>query len=505
MGNNTKKCKLFPAIIIALGMTVNFAAGVFADDKEAVYVGSDFAGTFEYAHDSLEIEMIPISEDELEAVKQAGELNREATVSAQIPKRYEALYNTSNLYYYNQMNTGEKDIYNKIVQSCNDLLNSYADVTDYNGKYYYADYIPLSTPLSVDTVHQIIYAVYFSNPQFFFLNNAFSYYDNKSGDVTSVAPMIRNEYADGSVRMDANLKIQNITNEWMRQINALRSDLDKEKWIAQKLCETITYQDSEYDQTIAGALIYQKCVCNGYAMAMTYFCNAAGINCMMMTGNNHAWNRIQLNGVWYEVDVTWMDMTDYLNIYIYTDWFNKSHEAFLSNDDERNSHRIDSKHTGILSLQDCISDYPACKTHIWEKGIITRQPTATEKGYQFRWCTACSAGEIAVICPSRYHKYSYKKYEFDGSSHWQICVTCQTESEKKAHTFSDDICTVCGYSVSIGDINGDGVLSPRDITILGKAYMSDTADQYVAIADMNSDGHITPKDITALGKLYMSL
>lgn len=58
----------------------------------------------------------------------------------------------------------------------------------------------------------------------------------------------------------------------------------------------------------------------------------------------------------------------------------------------------------------------------------------------------------------------------------------------------------------IGDVNGDGELTPRDLIILGKAYMNkNVTAAHISIADMDGSDTITPKDIIALGKLYMSM
>ncbi|MBO4816623.1 MAG: hypothetical protein J5507_07070 [Clostridia bacterium] len=85
------------------------------------------------------------------------------------------------------------------------------------------------------------------------------------------------------------------------------------------LVNNIEY-DSTYKSTgsynIYGALIEKRCVCEGYAKAFKYLTNCAGYNCELMQGvatnssgesENHAWNCIKLNGIWYQVDTTWDD------------------------------------------------------------------------------------------------------------------------------------------------------------------------------------------------------
>lgn len=58
-----------------------------------------------------------------------------------------------------------------------------------------------------------------------------------------------------------------------------------------------------------GALVNGSAVCQGYALAYKYLCEKAGIPCYMVTSDtmNHAWNLIQLDEEFYQVDVTWDD------------------------------------------------------------------------------------------------------------------------------------------------------------------------------------------------------
>ena len=52
--------------------------------------------------------------------------------------------------------------------------------------------------------------------------------------------------------------------------------------------------------------------CSGYAKAVQYLCDKAGISCMVVTGETsagqtHAWNVVDVDGVWYNFDCTWDD------------------------------------------------------------------------------------------------------------------------------------------------------------------------------------------------------
>jgi transglutaminase/protease-like cytokinesis protein 3 len=67
-----------------------------------------------------------------------------------------------------------------------------------------------------------------------------------------------------------------------------------------------------------GVLINKKAVCEGYVAAFKAFMDELNIPCRLVSGEatsngdftggiNHAWNRVEVDGVWYQIDVTWDD------------------------------------------------------------------------------------------------------------------------------------------------------------------------------------------------------
>ena len=64
---------------------------------------------------------------------------------------------------------------------------------------------------------------------------------------------------------------------------------------------------------IIGALLKNKCVCEGFAKAFKFLCDKIGLECWVVSGKGsssigagpHAWNIVKINGYYHHVDVTW--------------------------------------------------------------------------------------------------------------------------------------------------------------------------------------------------------
>lgn len=91
-----------------------------------------------------------------------------------------------------------------------------------------------------------------------------------------------------------------------------------------KLVHDYLIESIDYDQSISkvniydiyGALVNKTSVCEGYAKAFKYLMDSVQIPCIIVIGKatnsegnteNHAWNYVQINDVWYAVDCTWDD------------------------------------------------------------------------------------------------------------------------------------------------------------------------------------------------------
>lgn len=92
----------------------------------------------------------------------------------------------------------------------------------------------------------------------------------------------------------------------------------------QKLCKDVIYgeRNDEYPYlayssfSALGAFLTRKVVCQGYSLSYSLLLNGLGIPTNYVTGaiagtSGHAWNRIYIDGDWYNVDATFDDASTY--------------------------------------------------------------------------------------------------------------------------------------------------------------------------------------------------
>ena len=103
----------------------------------------------------------------------------------------------------------------------------------------------------------------------------------------------------------------------MEGISPGMDDYEKLKYFHDYLVlNCVPSTDDPYADTIYGALVRGKALCEGYTKAFSYLCNLAGIENVIVTGVTdvpHMWNMVKLGGNWYHVDVTWDDSSDKLH------------------------------------------------------------------------------------------------------------------------------------------------------------------------------------------------
>lgn len=104
-------------------------------------------------------------------------------------------------------------------------------------------------------------------------------------------------------------EIQGKCDEILSTLKGLSTNVERIKYIHDYLVLNCDFEKEKgYNQTIYG-MITQKLQCEGYAKLFTYICQKAGIPSAVITGNvdsgaSHAWNIVNIDGIWYNIDIT---------------------------------------------------------------------------------------------------------------------------------------------------------------------------------------------------------
>lgn len=147
------------------------------------------------------------------------------------------------------------------------------------------------------------------NPELYYVSGSFSYKYNANNTVCSILPQYVDGFDDAAFQKAAEEALSILTEDMtdlekaiaLHDYIVLNCEYDYENYLNKTI---LTNSYSAY-----GVLVDRIAVCQGYALAYKYLLEKAGITCYMVTSKemNHAWNMIQLNGKYYQVDATWDD------------------------------------------------------------------------------------------------------------------------------------------------------------------------------------------------------
>lgn len=232
-------------------------------------------------------------------------------------------------FYYNQLSNTAKIIYDKVLENKENLKTGTAEIKfsknefdeilkEENGM----EILSTEYQNAVDSIrydHMDLFYVDFTKMAL----RAVTYTrgNNKTYEVY-LAPMEEKEnYLEDYIQnqnIDIMLdKIENKSYEILQ--NAKGSNYQKIQYIHNWLIDNIKYDvtySNNNTRNIYGALIEKEVVCEGYSKAFKYLLDKLEIPCIIISGQavnsenvqeNHMWNYVQINSVWYAVDVTWDD------------------------------------------------------------------------------------------------------------------------------------------------------------------------------------------------------
>ena len=156
--------------------------------------------------------------------------------------------------------------------------------------------------------------------------------------------------AEGETLQQMKQALETAVAEVLATVPADSSDYEKELLFNDWLVDHADYNTEAAESTenvlgnehnAYGAMVEHSCVCDGYAAAFKLLCDRVGIENSIILGtaetdgavNFHAWNAVQLDGEWYQTDVTWNEAAEataegigrYLNFNLTTEQIQLTH------------------------------------------------------------------------------------------------------------------------------------------------------------------------------------
>lgn len=220
------------------------------------------------------------------------------------------VFNQSIYPYYHMLEGQERDLYRQI----------YANAFSLNSRFKPCEDI-YSTQIG-----RVMEAVFNDHPVLFWVDTAYGCKYDPDGKCVEITLQFNNT----SQKIEqSKTTFEERAEDILSVARSLDSDYEKEKYVHDKLLSKVTYNsEAAMNQSAYSALVNGQTVCAGYARAFQYLMQQLEIPCYYCTGysgDNHAWNIVQLYGDYYNVDVTWDDTSPYTY-----DYFNRSDDAFAS-------------------------------------------------------------------------------------------------------------------------------------------------------------------------------
>ncbi len=168
--------------------------------------------------------------------------------------------------------------------------------------------IDLKTTTSAAALAKVFEAVYNDHPEIFWLDTSYQYGYYSSGEVAKVI-LSFNETAEYIERAKA--QFDEAAEKIIQGAQAFDNAFDKERYVHDALNELAEYNENvPLNQSAYSALVGGSSVCAGYSKAFQYLMQQVGIPCYYCVGyanGEHAWNIVYIDGVYYNVDVSWND------------------------------------------------------------------------------------------------------------------------------------------------------------------------------------------------------
>lgn len=213
----------------------------------------------------------------------------------------------SNEYYYSALEPTERQIYSEILNSC--LMGD-------NLSFSWRKQIFRDNIVNFELL-KIIEYVLLDNPYIFHLNLSSIFIESKNNRVNLSIPSF---YSQTQI-LSISEKLKNSIDSCISSIGSDQTETEiitnlVEFFLNNTIYDTSTanVKNKRMAHEAIGAVLNGACTCAGAAKAMTLFCDACNINCIIVRGqknmggwaSRHMWNIVKINNEWQHIDIASM-------------------------------------------------------------------------------------------------------------------------------------------------------------------------------------------------------
>lgn len=320
---------------------------------------------------------IPLAEKE--TVAEGAENTEEIFAQQQIEYESEELKvngEFNNDYGYLSLETIKaKECYNLIKNAACAFHENFGETTERTSQSGSVNYIWNTVEISEyelerDEFRKVLFAIEADYPEFFWFNGDFSYNTttvNGAEVVKKAYLRVEDEYAGIEERKTAQQAIEDGRKIYLEAIDKARAlgadDMAIELLLHDMIIEAVEYayvegtttpSDAAYAHSVVGVFDKLGVVCEGYSKTFQMLLNYAEIESIYAigygNGGGHAWNLVCLDGEWYNVDLTWNDITEEKYDGVQYSFYNCNTENF------GNHVYVPSVFPGMYEVPDTIAD-----------------------------------------------------------------------------------------------------------------------------------------------------
>lgn len=266
--------------VILLGITITGLTGCTQEDM--IDGSSKFIADIITSSLEAEREQVGISEEQI-----VGE--DEPEVIKQHIKDSDYQQNEVYQYYYEQLNTIQREVYNQLYET----VEAMSESTTLN----------LSDDMTQEDISVIFRALRYDHPEVYWIQG---YKYIQDGSILYFYP---NYLINTEEKTLYDNQLEAWTEKALESVDSNMTGYEKEIALYDFLVANTEYSlDSDMNQSLI-SVVRGETVCLGYTKAMKYLCDRIGLDCIVVEGISkegvaHSWNKIKVNGDWYNVDVT---------------------------------------------------------------------------------------------------------------------------------------------------------------------------------------------------------